>query len=107
MGRWAWNDFVQLTNNNGLPGVAGNYRYGSKANKENVVVDSVVTITPTTLLNIRASMNHWVGDFKPYVPFDSLGFGFPKSPGQSVAAAYCVPVDLDRRRHHDGPVLRE
>jgi hypothetical protein len=79
MGRWAWNDFVQLTNNNGLPGVAGNYRYGSKANKENVVIDSVVTITPTTLLNIRASMNHWVGDFKPYVPFDSLGFGFPKS----------------------------
>ena len=79
MGRWAWNDFVQLTNNNGLPGVAGNYRYGSKANKENVVIDSVATITPTTLLNIRASMNHWVGDFKPYVPFDSLGFGFPKA----------------------------
>jgi hypothetical protein len=102
-----WNDFVQLTNNNGLPGVAGNYRYGSKANKENVVIDSVVTITPTTLLNIRASMNHWVGDFKPYVPFDSLGFGFPKSLVNQLPRPTRVPVDHDRRRHHDGPVLRE
>ena len=79
MGRFAWNDFVQLTNNNGLPGVAGNYRYGSKANKQNVVLDAVATLTPSTILNIRGSMNHWVGDFKPYVPFDPLGFGFPKA----------------------------
>jgi len=70
MGRFAWNDFVQLTNNNGLPGVAGNYRYGSKANKQNIVLDAVATLTPSTILNIRGSMNHWVGDFKPYVPFD-------------------------------------
>lgn len=79
MGRWAWNDFVQLTNNNGLPGVAGNYRYGSKANKKNIVLDAVATLTPSTILNLRGSLNHWVGDFKPYVPFDSLGFGFPAS----------------------------
>lgn len=45
MGRWAWNDFVQLTNNNGLPGVAGNYRYGSKANKFGLVIDSVTTMS--------------------------------------------------------------
>ena len=31
------------------------------------------------ILNIRGSLNHWVGDFKPYVPFDSLGFGFPEA----------------------------
>ena len=79
MARWGWNNFVQLTNNNGLPGVAGNYRYGSKANKFGLVIDSVTTISSTTVLNIRASFNHWVGDFKPYVPFDSLGFGFPKA----------------------------
>ena len=69
----------QLTNNNGLPGVAGNYRYGSKANRIGLAIDSVTTITPSTVFNIRGSMTYWLGDFKPYVPFDSLAFGFPPS----------------------------
>ncbi len=79
-GRWSWNDFKQLRNTNGIPGVAGDYRNGGKRNN-GAVVDYIANLTPTTILNFRASISYWVEDLTPFgnEGFDITQLGFPKS----------------------------
>lgn len=79
-GRWSWNDFKQLRNTNGIPGVAGDYRNGGKRNN-GAVVDYIANLTPTTILNLRASISYWVEDLTPFgnEGFDNTQLGFPKS----------------------------
>ncbi|MCX6602705.1 MAG: carboxypeptidase regulatory-like domain-containing protein, partial [Acidobacteria bacterium] len=79
-GRWSWNDFKQLRNTNGIPGVAGDYRNGGKRNN-GAVIDYIANLTPTTILNFRASISYWVEDLTPFgnVGFDITQLGFPKS----------------------------
>ena len=79
-GRWSWNDFKQLRNTNGIPGVAGDYRNGGKRNN-GAVIDYIANLTPTTILNFRASISYWVEDLTPFgnEGFDITQLGFPKS----------------------------
>ncbi len=79
-GRWSWNDFKQLRNTNGIPGVAGDYRNGGKRNN-GAVIDYIANLTPTTILNFRASISYWVEDLTPFgnEGFDISQLGFPKS----------------------------
>ncbi|MDZ4798898.1 MAG: TonB-dependent receptor plug domain-containing protein [Bryobacteraceae bacterium] len=79
-GRYSWNDFVQLRNTNGMPGVVGDYRNGGKFNN-GFVLDSITTLTPSTLLNVRASITRWVEDLGPYgnEGFDMTKFGWPQA----------------------------
>lgn len=79
-GRWSYNDFTQLRNTNGIPGVAGDYRNGGKLNN-GLVLDSITTFTPATILNVRASLTRWVEDLRPYgmEGFDATQLGFPAS----------------------------
>jgi hypothetical protein len=62
-GRWIYNDFIQGRITNGLPGLAGNARTGGKRN-DGIVVDSVTTVKPTMVLNVRASLTRWVEDLR-------------------------------------------
>ncbi|MGH9658438.1 MAG: TonB-dependent receptor plug domain-containing protein, partial [Bryobacteraceae bacterium] len=79
-GRWSWSDFTQLRNTNGIPGVAGDYRNGGKRNN-GLVLDSITTLTPTTILNLRAALTYWVEDLGPFgnQNFDNTQLGFPKT----------------------------
>jgi hypothetical protein len=76
-GRWSWSDFTQLRLTNGIPGVAGDYRNGGKF-ANGGVIDSVSTLTPRTVLNVRASLNRWVEALGPYANegYSSASLGF-------------------------------
>ena len=79
-GRWSWSDFTQLRNTNGIPGVAGDYRNGGKRNN-GIVIDSISTLTPATILNFRAALTYWVEDLAPFgnENFENTQLGFPKT----------------------------
>ena len=79
-GRWSWNDFKQLRNTNGIPGVAGDYRNGGKRNN-GAVLDYIANITPATIFNLRSAISYWVEDLSPFgnQGFDTTQLGFPKS----------------------------
>ncbi len=79
-GRWSGSDFVQLRNTNGIPGVAGDYRNGGKRSN-GAVVDYIANLTPSTILNLRASISYWVEDLSPFgnQGFDNTQLGFPKA----------------------------
>lgn len=79
-GRWSWSDFAQLRNTNGIPGVAGDYRNGGKRSN-GIVLDSITTLNPSTILNLRGAVSYWVEDLNPFgnENFDNTQLGFPKS----------------------------
>ncbi len=79
-GRWSWSDFKQLRNTNGIPGVAGDYRNGGKRHN-GIVVDSITTVTPTTVFNFRTALTYWVEDLAPFgnASFNNTQLGFPKT----------------------------
>lgn len=70
-GRWIYNNFVQHRTTNGVPGLGANARTGGKRN-DGIVIDSVTTITPGTILNVRASLTRWVEDLR--LPEDIRSF---------------------------------
>jgi hypothetical protein len=78
-GRWSWSDFAQLRNTNGIPGVAGDYRNGGKR-ANGLVLDSITTLSPSTILNLRGAVSYWVEDLQPFgnENFDNTQLGFPK-----------------------------
>jgi hypothetical protein len=78
-GRWAYNDFVQGRVTNALTGLGANARTGGKRN-DGIVIDSVTMLSPTTVLNLRASLSRWVEDI--YLPdelrkFRATEIGWP------------------------------
>ena len=81
-GRYAYNN--QLLNdvsNSYLTGLGADNRYGNKVNNA-VVLDSVTVFSPTTTLDIRASMNRWTQNYSPQVYDSSTGaqaLGLPAS----------------------------
>ncbi len=80
-GRWIYNDFIQGRITNGMPGLGANARSGGKRN-DGIIVDSVTTLTATTILNVRASLTRWVEDIR--LPDDIRSFratqiGWPQS----------------------------
>lgn len=80
-GRWIHNDFLQGRITNGMPGLAGNARSGGKRN-DGIVIDSVTTISPTVVLNLRASMTRWIEDIRlpeEYRSFRATQIGWPES----------------------------
>jgi hypothetical protein len=87
-GRWSWSDFTQLRLTTGIPGVAGDYRNGGKF-ANGGVIDSVTTLSPSTVLNIRAALNRWVEALGPYgnEGFTSASLGWP----QAVASQFPRP----------------
>ncbi|HET8548987.1 MAG TPA: carboxypeptidase regulatory-like domain-containing protein [Bryobacteraceae bacterium] len=99
-GRWSWNDFTQLRNTNGIPGLAGDYRNGGKFNN-GMVIDSITSITPATVLNLRASLNWWVEHLKPYgnEGFDMTQFGWPKELVAQLPRPELFPrIDISQAR---------
>jgi hypothetical protein len=79
-GRWSWSDFTQLRLTTGIPGVAGDYRNGGKF-ANGGVIDSITTLTPSTILNLRAALNRWEEALGPYANegFTSAKLGWPQS----------------------------
>ncbi|MBI4902953.1 MAG: carboxypeptidase regulatory-like domain-containing protein [Acidobacteria bacterium] len=79
-GRWSYSDFTQLRLTTGIPGVAGDYRNGGKF-ANGGVIDSVTTLTPRTVLNVRVALNRWVEDLGPYANegFTSAALGWPQA----------------------------
>ncbi len=80
-GRWIYNDFIQGRITNGLPGIAGNARSGGKRN-DGIVIDSITTISPSIVLNLRASMTRWIEDIRlpeEYRSFRATQIGWPQS----------------------------
>ena len=107
MGRWAWNDFVQLTNNNGLPGVAGQLSLRLEG-EQGKCGDRFGGDDYAVHLAEHSRLDEPLGRrLQAVCSLRQPGIRFSQVPGQPVAASYRVPVDLDRRRHHHGPVLRE
>jgi hypothetical protein len=79
-GRWSWSDFTQLRLTNGIPGVAGDYRNGGKF-ANGGVLDSITTLSPRTVLNLRAALNRWEEALGPYANqgFTSAKLGWPQA----------------------------
>jgi len=78
-GRWSWSDFVQVRTANAIPGIGGDHRDGGKYSNGGVI-DSVTTINPSTILNVRASLSYWrelIGP--PDYGFDATQWGWPAS----------------------------
>jgi hypothetical protein len=77
--RWSWSDFVQVRNSNAIAGLGGNHRNGGKLGNSGVV-DSVTTLSPGTILNIRAALSYWrerIGP--PDFGWDATQWGWPAS----------------------------
>lgn len=99
-GRWSFNDFTQLRNTNGMPGVVGDYRNGGKFNN-GFVLDSITMLTPTTILNIRASLTRWLEDLRPFENegFDMTRLGWPGSPVNVLPKRDLFPrIDISQAR---------
>ncbi len=78
--RYAWNKGNIHQDSNLLPGVLSDDRTGTKTNND-LVVDSVVTIRPTLLLDLKGSITRWTQNFLPqgYGSFDATQIGMPAS----------------------------
>lgn len=63
-GRYAYNDQLLHDNSNELPGPGGDLRWGDKVNNA-LVLDSVTVFSPTTTLDVRASVNRWLQNYQP------------------------------------------
>ena len=77
--RWSWSDFVQVRNSNAVAGLGGNHRDGGKLGNGGVI-DSVTTINPGTIFNMRAALSYWrekIGP--PDFGFDATQWGWPAS----------------------------
>ncbi len=80
-GRWVYNNFIQGRVTNALTGLGANARTGGKRN-DGVVIDSVTMVSPSTILNVRASLTRWVEDI--YLPeelrkFRATQIGWPQT----------------------------
>ncbi|HKA01046.1 MAG TPA: carboxypeptidase-like regulatory domain-containing protein [Candidatus Solibacter sp.] len=93
--RWSWSDFVQVRNSNAIAGVGGNYRNGGKFGNGGVI-DSVTTINPGTIFNMRAALQYWrekIGP--PDLGFTVAQWGWPASlvaqlPGRSMLPSISI-----------------
>jgi hypothetical protein len=77
--RWSWSDFVQVRNSNAIAGLGGNHRNGGKYGNGGVI-DSVTTINPATIFNMRAALSYWrekIGP--PDFGWDATQWGWPAS----------------------------
>ncbi len=77
--RWSWSDFVQVRVANAIPGLGGDHRDGGKYSNGGVV-DSVTTINPATIFNMRVALSYWrelIGP--PDFNFDATQWGWPAS----------------------------
>src|SRR5574340_764909 len=80
-GRWVYNNFLQHRITNGISGLGANARSGGKRN-DGIVLDSVSTLSPASILNLRVSLTRWVEDI--YLPnelraFRATQIGWPQS----------------------------
>lgn len=75
--RWSWSNFTQVRTANALPGIAGDHRDGGKFSNGGVI-DSVTTINPTTILDLRASLSYWTEKIGPSdFGFNATQWGWP------------------------------
>jgi hypothetical protein len=80
-GRWIYNDFIQGRVTNGISGLGANARTGGKRN-DGIILDSVTTLTSTTILNVRTSLTRWVEDLRlpdEIRSFRATEIGWPQS----------------------------
>jgi hypothetical protein len=78
--RYAWNKANIHQDSNLLPGVISDDRRGTKTNND-VVVDSVTVLSPSLVLDLRASLTRWTQNFLPltYGQFNATQIGMPAS----------------------------
>jgi hypothetical protein len=78
--RYAWNKGNIHQDSNLLPGVISDDRTGTKTNND-LVFDSVTTLRPTLLLDLKGSITRWTQNFLPqgYGKFDATQIGMPAS----------------------------
>jgi hypothetical protein len=79
-GRYVTNDMNMFSNTNGMPGAPADRREGHKIN-HGFVFDSLTLLSPTSTLDLRASVTRWVQDYKPtnWGEFDASVIGWPQS----------------------------
>ncbi|MEO7143091.1 MAG: TonB-dependent receptor, partial [Bryobacteraceae bacterium] len=78
--RYAYNNQLLHDDTNELPGMAADPRYGNKVNNA-FVFDSVTILSPSSTLDLRASVNRWLQDYQPpnYGSYNATAIGWPAS----------------------------
>ena len=77
--RYVWNNQVLHQNTNGIPGFGADLREGTKINN-GFAFDSLTILSPSTTLDVRASITRWVQDYKPtnWGDYDATIIGWSK-----------------------------
>ena len=89
--RWSASDFVQVRTANAIPGIGGDHRDGGKYSNGGVI-DSVTTLSATTLLNVRAALSYWVERIgPPDYGFSTTQWGWPTSVVSQLTKADLLP----------------
>jgi hypothetical protein len=90
--RYAWNKASITGNSNNLPGIGADLRDGTKTNND-VVADSVTVLTPTVVLDLRASVTRWTQQFLPsnWTTFNGTQLGLPASTVAQFQAPHWFP----------------
>jgi hypothetical protein len=89
--RWSWSNFTQVRTANAIPGLGGDHRDGGKYSNGGVI-DSVTTINPTTLLNLRAALSYWTELIGPAdFGFDATQWGWPASEVNQLTKKNLLP----------------
>ncbi len=98
-GRWSWNRHESFRIKNAIPGIGADHQTAGKTNN-GIVVDSVTTLNPTTILNLRAALTRWQEDLPGFDHrFSPTSWGWPQSlvdqlPIRARGGQRCYPTRL-------------
>jgi hypothetical protein len=99
-GRMSFQKYRELRTTNGILGLGADNRWGGNIS-QGIVIDSITTLGPATILNIRASLNRFENDLTLYNQegFDATQFGWPKQLVDQLPISHMVPrMDLSEFR---------
>ena len=99
-GRVSFQKYTELRTTNGILGLGADNRFGGNIS-QGLVIDSITTLNPGTVLNIRASVNRFENNLTLYGQegFDATQFGWPKQLVDQLPVRNIVPrMDLSEFR---------
>jgi hypothetical protein len=98
--RMSFQKYRELRTTNGILGPGADNRWGGNIS-QGIVIDSITTLGPATILNIRASINRFENNLTLYNQegFDATQFGWPKQLVDQLPISHMVPrMDLSEFR---------
>ena len=99
-GRWSYQRYTELRTTNGIPGPGADNRFGGNISR-GVVLDSITTLSASTILNVRISFNRFENDLSLYNQenFDATQFGWPSGLVDQLPIRHMVPrMDISEYR---------